>query len=43
MNIVLSGELLDEVECCMYLGSHVVVDRGIYVEVKPRMSEVGEV
>ncbi len=29
MNVALNGEVLEEVECFKYLGSHVAVDRGI--------------
>ena len=41
MNIVLNGELLEEVDCFKYLGSHVSVDGRIDEEVKFRMNEVG--
>ncbi len=43
MNAALNGELLDEVECFKYLGSHIAVDRGIEGEVKFRTNEVGKV
>ena len=34
MNVILNGELLEEVEGFTYLRSHIAVDRGIYVEGK---------
>jgi len=43
MNVILNGKLLEEVECFKYLGSHVVVDGGIDVEVKCKFNEVGKV
>ena len=43
MNIVLNGELLEEVDCFKYLGSHVAVDGRIEEEVKFRISETGRV
>ncbi len=41
--VILDGEMLEEVECFKYLGSHVAVDGGIQGEVKFRMNEVGKV
>ena len=43
MNVVLNGEVLEEVESFKYLGSHVSVDGRIDVEVKHRMNEVCKV
>ncbi len=43
MNAALNGELLEEVQCFKYLGSHVAVDGGIEGEVKFGMNEVGNV
>ncbi len=43
MNVALNGEVLEEVECFKYLGSHVDVNWGIEGEVKFRMNEVGKV
>ncbi len=43
MNVALNGEMLKQVECFKYLGSHVAVDGGIEGEVKFRMNEVGKV
>ncbi len=43
MNVALNGELLEEVECFIYLGLHVAVDGGIEGEMKFRMNEVGKV
>ncbi len=43
MNVALNVEVLEEVECFKYLGSHVTVNGGIEGEVKFRMNEVGKV
>ncbi len=43
MNVALNGEVLEEVECFKYLGSHVALDGGIEGEVKFRMNEAGKV
>ena len=43
MNIALNGELLEEVDCFKYLGSHVAVDGRIKEEVKFRINEAGRV
>ncbi len=43
MNVALNGEVLEEVDCFMYLGSHVAVDEGIEGEVKFRINVVGKV
>ncbi len=43
MNVALNGEVLKEVECFKYLGSHIDVNGGIEGEVKFRMNEVGKV
>ncbi len=40
MNVSLNGELLEEVEYFLYLGSHVALDGGIEGQVKFRMNEV---
>ncbi len=37
MNVALNGELLEEVECFKYLGSHVAVDGEMEGEVKFRI------
>ena len=43
MDVIMNGELLDEVECCRYLGSHVSDDRGIDVELRCRINIVMKV
>ncbi|KAK7882210.1 hypothetical protein WMY93_028384 [Mugilogobius chulae] len=43
VNVALNGELLEEVECFQYLGSHVSVDGGIEGEVEFRMNEVRKI
>ncbi|KAK3869735.1 hypothetical protein Pcinc_024963 [Petrolisthes cinctipes] len=43
MNIMLDGEVLEEVECFKYLGSKVTVDSKIETELKSRVNEVGKV
>ncbi len=43
MNVALNGEVLEEVECFKYLGSHVDVNGGIEGEVTFRLNEVGKV
>ncbi len=43
MNVALNGEVLEEVECFKYLGSHVALNGGIEGGVKFRMNEIGKV
>ncbi len=40
INVVLNGKLVKEVECFKYLGLHVAVDGGIYVEVRFRLNKI---
>lgn len=43
MNVMLNGEILEEVDCFRYLGSKVSVDGSVEAEVKSRINEAGKV